>query len=82
MADWRFMRWARELMEDGNDSVRWSVTVALEQVLTGPLGDEGIAVARELLAKAQADDNQQLRERATEIRHRLASDPDLRHLEL
>lgn len=36
MADWRFVRWARELMEDRN--TRWNATVALEQVLEGPFG--------------------------------------------
>ena len=82
MADWRFIRWAREFMEDSNDSVRWNALITLGQVLQGPLGDEGIAFAKELLAKAKTDNDQRMRERAIEIRKQLASDPRLRHLEL
>jgi hypothetical protein len=82
MADSRFMRWAREFMEDSNDSVRWSALIALGQVLQGPLGDEGITLAKELLANAESDHEQRLRERAIEIRKQLASDPRLSHLEL
>jgi hypothetical protein len=80
MADWRFVRWARELMEDPN--TRWNATVALEQVLAGPLGDEGIELAKELLAQAEADPDERLRERAVEIHKRLAADPNLEHLGL
>lgn len=80
MADSRFMRWARELMDDS--STRWNTVVALEQVLEGPLGDEGIALAKELLAEAEADPDQALRERAIEIHKRLASNPRLGHLSL
>jgi hypothetical protein len=80
MADWRFTRWARELMEDNNTS--WNALVALEQVLEGPLGDKGIDMAKELLAKAEAAPDQRLRERAAEIHKRLASNPCLKHLGL
>jgi hypothetical protein len=72
MADRRFMRWAREFMEDSNESVRWNALIALGQVLQGPLGDEGVALAKELLAKAETDNDQRLRERATKIRNQLA----------
>jgi hypothetical protein len=80
MADWRFMRWARELVEDSN--TRWNAVVALEQVLEGPLGDEGIDLAKKLLAQAETDADQRLRERAVEIHKRLASKPYLKHLGL
>lgn len=80
MADWRFMRWARELMDDSR--TRWNTVVALEQVLEGPLGDEGIALAKELLTEAETDPNQTLRERAVKIHERLASNPRLGHLGL
>lgn len=53
MADWRFMRWARELMDDSK--TRWNTVVALEQVLEGPLGDDGIALAKELLGEAETE---------------------------
>lgn len=82
MADWRFMQWAREFMEDSNSGVRWNALCALGQVLQGPLGDEGIAVAKELLVKAETDPDQRLRERAVEIHKQLASDPHLRNLGL
>jgi len=80
MADWRFMRWARELMDDNR--TRWNTVVALEQILEGPLGDEGISLAKELLAEAETDPDQKLRERALEIHKRLASNPRLGHLGL
>jgi len=80
MADWRFMRWARELMNDRR--TRWNTVVALEQVLEGALGDEGIALAKELLAEAEADSQEMLRERAKDIRKRLAANPYLKHLKL
>jgi len=80
MADWRFVRWARELME--NPHTRWNALVALEQVLAGPLGDEGIELAKELLAQAEIDSDERLRERAVEIHKRLAAEPHLKHLGL
>lgn len=80
MADSRFMPWAGELMEDS--STRWNALVALEQVLAGPLGDEGIDQAKELLAQAETDPDEKLRERAVEIRKRLAANPFLKHLGL
>jgi len=82
MADSRFMQWARELMEDSNETVRWNALMALNQVFQGALGDEGIALAKELLAKAEHNHEPRLRERAREIREGLASDPHLSHLEL
>jgi hypothetical protein len=80
MANSEFVRWARELMEDRN--TRWNALVALEQVLQGPLGDEGIRVAKELLVQAETDSDQRLRERAMEIHKRLATNPFLEHLGL
>lgn len=80
MADSRFMQWARELMDDRR--TRWNTVVALEQVLEGALGDEGIALAKELLAEAEADPNERLRERAIDIHKRLAVNPYLKHLGL
>ena len=80
MADSRFMRWARELMNDSK--TRWNTVVALEQVLEGPLGDAGITLAKELLAEAETDPDERLRERAVEIHERLAANPFLKHLGL
>jgi hypothetical protein len=50
MADSRFMRWARELMNDRR--TRWNTVVALEQVLEGALGDEGIALAKRAVGRS------------------------------
>ena len=69
-------------MEDNSDGIRWNGLMALQNILAGPLGDAGIATAKELLTKAESDANERLRDRAREIRHRLASDPGLSHLEL
>ena len=67
-------------MEDRN--TRWNTVVALEQVLNGPLGDDGIALAKKLLAEAETDSDERLRERAVEIHKRLAANPFLQHLGL
>jgi hypothetical protein len=82
MADSRVLPWMREFLDDDNEGIRWNGLMALRMVLEGPLGDEGIAIAKELLTKAASDSDQRLHERAREIRHQLASNPRLRHLEL
>jgi hypothetical protein len=82
MADSRVLPWVCEFLEDGNDGIRWNGLMALRMILEGPLGDEGIATAKELLTKAESDSDERLQERAREIRHQLASDPRLSHLEL
>jgi hypothetical protein len=82
MADSRVLPWASEFLEDGSRSIRWNGLMALRMILGGLLGDAGIATAKELLTKAESDSDEQLRERAREIRHQLASDPRMRHLEL
>jgi HEAT repeat protein len=74
MADFRILRWVREFMEDSDESVRWNGLIALGRILQGPLGDEGIALAKELLARAETDHDERLRARATEIRKQLAAD--------
>jgi len=67
---------------NGRQKYPLDTVVALEQILEGALGDEGIALAKELLAEAEADPNERLRERATEIHKRLALNPYLEHLGL
>jgi hypothetical protein len=61
---------------DANEGICWNGLMDLRMILEGPLGDEGIATAKELLTKAEWDSDQRLRERAKEIRHRLRSDPN------
>ena len=82
MADSRVLPWVSEFLEDSSLSIRWNGLMALRMILEGPLGDAGIATAKELLTKAESDSDQRLHERAREIRRQLASDPRLRHLEL
>lgn len=82
MADSRVLPWVSEFLEDSSRGIRWNGLMALRTILIGPLGDAGIETARELLTKAESDSDQQLQERAREIRHQLASDPRLGHLEL
>jgi hypothetical protein len=82
MADSRVLPWVREFLEDSNEGIRWNGLMALRMILVGPLGDEGIATAKELLTKAESDSYERLQEMAKEIRHHLASDPSLSHLEL
>ena len=54
--------------------------IALEQVLGGALGDEGIDLAKKLLAQEETDPDQRLRDRAVETHKRLASNPYLEYL--
>jgi len=82
MADVRVLPWVREFLEDSSEGIRWNGLMALEMILKGPLGDAGIASAKEQLIRAESDCDQRLRERAKEIRQQLASDPRQRHLEL
>lgn len=82
MADSRVLQWVREFIEDSNKSVRWNGLVAVGQILEGPLSDDGIALAKEILIKAESDRDEQFGERARQIRRQLASDPRLRHLRL
>jgi len=82
MADSRVLPWVAEFLEDANVTVRWNGVMALRNILSGPLGDDGIAIAKQLLAKAESDTDEGLRDKAREVHNQLASDPRLRHLGL
>lgn len=82
IADDRVLPWVAEFLEDASMTVRWNGVMALQNILTGPLGDDGVATAKQLLIKAASDADQRVREKAKEIRQRLASNPSLRHLGL
>jgi HEAT repeat protein len=82
MADDRVLRWVPEFLDDKSLDIRWNGTMALQNILSGPLNDEAIALAKDLLTKAQCDADEKIRERAEEIRRRLATDPSLKHLGL
>jgi hypothetical protein len=82
MADRRVLPWIPEFLEDVSTTVRWNGVMALQNILAGPMGDDEVAAAKQLLAKARTDADEGVREKATEVRNRLASDPSLRHLDL
>ena len=71
VADSRVLPWIAEFLEDATMTIRWNGVMALENILAGPLGDAGIATAKQLLAKAESDPDEGLREKAREIRNRL-----------
>jgi hypothetical protein len=73
MADFRVLPWVSEFLDDRNQGIRWNGLMALRNIFEGPMGDEDIAVAKGLLAKAESDCDQRLRERAIEIRQQLAA---------
>lgn len=81
MADDRVLPWVAEFLEDASMTVRWNGVMALQNILAGPLDDDGIALAKQLLARARSSDpDERVREKATEVHNRLASTPSLRHL--
>jgi hypothetical protein len=82
MADWRVLPWVAEFLEDASTTVRWNGVMALQNILAGPLDDDEIAAAKQSLTKAESDIDEGVREKAIEVRKRLASDPSLRHLGL
>lgn len=82
MADWRVLPWVAEFLDDANVTVRWNGVMALGHILAGPLDDDGIVAAKQLLAKGESDTDAGVREKTREIRNRLASDPSLLHLGL
>jgi HEAT repeat protein len=82
MADRRVLPWVAEFLEDANMDVRWNGVMSLQNILSGPLDDVGIASAKKLLAKAQSDADEKVRQLARKVHVRLASDPSLRHLGL
>jgi hypothetical protein len=81
-ADHRVLPWIPEFLKDSEMAIRWNGVMALGKVLSGPLGDEGVAMAKALLISAESDADPGVRERATEIRRRLASNPKHQQLQL
>ncbi len=82
MADDHALPWIQEFLEDAYEGIRWNGLMALEHILRGPLNDEDSALAKSLLAKAEGDPDQTLRERAITIHQQFMADPHYRYLEL
>ena len=82
MADYRILPWIREFIEDESHTIRWNGLMALSPILSGPVNDDHIALAKELLSKAESDSDDRIRDQAAKIRQRLKSDPSLRYLNL
>jgi hypothetical protein len=68
MANDKALPWVREFLEDSNQAVRLNGLRVLQCILYGPLNDEEMAKARELLAKAEMDSDAFVRERAQSVR--------------
>jgi hypothetical protein len=56
--------------------------MALQNILSGLLGDDEITPAKQLLIKAESDTDERVREKARVVRNLLASDPSFRNLGL
>jgi hypothetical protein len=68
MADDKALPWVREFLEDTNKAVRLNGLRVLQYILYGPLNDEEVATAKELLEFAEMDPDEFVRERAESIR--------------
>jgi HEAT repeat protein len=70
IADAEALPWIREFLDDSSRNIRWNGIYVLRNVLYGPLGDEAITTANELLDKAESDPDPEIRERTKDIRSR------------
>lgn len=71
-----------EFLDDATITVRWNGVMALQNILSGLLGDDEITPAKQLLIKAESDTDERVREKARVVRNLLASDPSFRNLGL
>jgi HEAT repeat protein len=71
-----------EIINDPDFNHRWHCVIAMEQILSGPIDDEEIEIAKAILSKGESDTSPRLRERAAEIRERLKNNPRLDYLNL
>jgi len=59
--------WVSEFLSNESLGIRWNGLIVISTVLRGPLNDEGIELARQLLRKAESDSDSRLSQRAREI---------------
>jgi hypothetical protein len=71
-ADIEALPWIHEFLDDSREGIRWNGLMVLSNILRGPVGDPGIAIAKELLDKADSSPDPKLRERAKIVRMQLA----------
>ena len=79
IADYRALPWIPEFLNDHHQGIRWNGLAALQNILYGPLDDDGIAAALALLDKAEIDSDSRIRERATKIKGLLSSNLSFHH---
>lgn len=60
--------WIREFLEDSRPIIRWNGLKVLSTVLAGPMSEEAMATANDLLNKAEQDPDPETREHAKQIR--------------
>jgi hypothetical protein len=70
-ADIEAMPWIRDFLSDSEKVIRWNGLHVLSYILYGPIGDEPIALARELLQIADTDPDADIRELASKVRLQL-----------
>jgi hypothetical protein len=68
MADYKALSWVDEFLSDSNVAVRMNGLRVLQNILYRPLDEEDIATAKELLNKAELDQDVTVRDRAASIR--------------
>jgi hypothetical protein len=71
-ADLEALPWVNEFLDDSHPVIRWNGLSVLQYILYGPVGDSAIATANELLDKAESGPDPELRDRAKQVRLRLA----------
>lgn len=79
IADDRALPWIPEFLNDNHQGMRWNGLAALQNILYGPIGGDGIEVACALLDKAEVDSDPRIRERATKIKGLLSSNLSFHH---
>lgn len=74
MADERALPWVRRFLEDSDKWVRLNGLRVLQNILYGPLDDEDLATAKELLERTGADPDPLVQERALSMRQHFTGD--------
>jgi HEAT repeat protein len=68
MADDKALPWVREFLKDADKAVRLNGLRVLQYILYGPLNDQEMEAAKNLLEIAEMDPDAFVRERAQSIR--------------
>ena len=71
-ADADVLPWVLEFLQDEHKIVRLNGLMVLRNVLYGPVGDDGIVTAKEILQRAEQDPDADIQKLANEIRRQLS----------